>query len=824
MSAFFLNPWAMVFGGLLISAPILIHLLNRMRFRRLRWAAMEFLLKAQKKMRRRMIIEQLILLLLRILLVLLIAFLMARFVAAKTRTDDGTTHYILIDDTLSMADTHRQDNVDVSAFDKGQAEVMELVKTLAKADSFHTVCLMKLSDLEKPLFENQIKPSAVSEVQAAVDTLKPTALHVAPGQGIKAAADYLRKVPKGSKVLHFFSDFREKDWVSSAAANQLAESIDKMVDDSVNVNFIDPAHPYRAEARGQAAAHENVAIIGLRADTRVAAENVPVEFTVTIENFGNLAKTQDFLHVRVNGAVSFGAEQPIPVLPAMQRTEIRFPLQFAKSKATEAVTEKDAKAERDRKRRIDREFQTVTVEIEDKNGGLIADNIRELVIEVRHKVPLLILDGNDPKDALESGSDYSHLREAFKAARAYEVERRPFSELETTELDLYPTIFLVNVSQIKGDANLKKIQDYVKSGGNLVYCVGDKTEAGFYNNKLHKEMGGLFPVMIANAPTVAMTDAQKEAAQFKDPQPKLLMPKMDTEFSEVLRNLQPQFRWMLIDRYYPTLDRSQWATGTENSQVLMYLANRKPVSDFAQRAQDLGREATKLTGELAEQEKEYEKYIEPISQFNAAIRTALAEPFLYQLVRVLDAVLKDPGIKDDPNRPSMPDLWAHKKMRRLARDLEEFREKVEFGDPLVVANTYGKGKVVAFLTTAGTLSKWNEWGGGNPVSFTYEVFMMDLQRYLIGDAEGLNRGDRPRQGLVGSDPLLLEFDGNLYESAVKVRFKEQKPTPPRDENTIIPPAGDAPKDVDPAGPEIDTVTMKEPQDRAGHTGATLYQV
>src|SRR6266436_6413202 len=75
----FLLPWTMAAGGVLISAPILIHLINRMRFKRVRWAAMEFLLKSQKRNRRRLIIEQLILLALRILLVLLAGFLIARF-------------------------------------------------------------------------------------------------------------------------------------------------------------------------------------------------------------------------------------------------------------------------------------------------------------------------------------------------------------------------------------------------------------------------------------------------------------------------------------------------------------------------------------------------------------------------------------------------------------------------------------------------------------------------------------------------------------------------------------------------------------------------
>jgi len=36
----FVNPWSMIAGLALISAPIIIHLINRMRYKRIRWAAM----------------------------------------------------------------------------------------------------------------------------------------------------------------------------------------------------------------------------------------------------------------------------------------------------------------------------------------------------------------------------------------------------------------------------------------------------------------------------------------------------------------------------------------------------------------------------------------------------------------------------------------------------------------------------------------------------------------------------------------------------------------------------------------------------------------
>ena len=67
------------FGGVVgAAAPVIIHLLVRRRLRRVRWAAMDFLMDAQKRSRRRVQLEQLILLLLRCLAAVLLAALLAR--------------------------------------------------------------------------------------------------------------------------------------------------------------------------------------------------------------------------------------------------------------------------------------------------------------------------------------------------------------------------------------------------------------------------------------------------------------------------------------------------------------------------------------------------------------------------------------------------------------------------------------------------------------------------------------------------------------------------------------------------------------------------
>ncbi|MFO0886290.1 MAG: BatA domain-containing protein, partial [Pirellulales bacterium] len=68
----------MLAGAAAISVPIIIHLLHRRKFQIVEWAAMDFLLEADRKNRRRIQLEDFLLLLLRCLAVFLAGLLLAR--------------------------------------------------------------------------------------------------------------------------------------------------------------------------------------------------------------------------------------------------------------------------------------------------------------------------------------------------------------------------------------------------------------------------------------------------------------------------------------------------------------------------------------------------------------------------------------------------------------------------------------------------------------------------------------------------------------------------------------------------------------------------
>ena len=62
----------------LVGLPVLIHLINLMRHRRVQWAAMEFLLQSQKRHRKSVLFKQLLLLLLRMLAIAAVVLMILR--------------------------------------------------------------------------------------------------------------------------------------------------------------------------------------------------------------------------------------------------------------------------------------------------------------------------------------------------------------------------------------------------------------------------------------------------------------------------------------------------------------------------------------------------------------------------------------------------------------------------------------------------------------------------------------------------------------------------------------------------------------------------
>src|SRR5438105_3092046 len=108
LASIFITPWFFAAGLALTSIPVIIHILNRRRFKVINWAAMEFLLRAMRKNRRRLKFEQWLLLATRCLVLLLVATALARPLVRNARAaalgaQRTGLHVFVIDNSYSMA-------------------------------------------------------------------------------------------------------------------------------------------------------------------------------------------------------------------------------------------------------------------------------------------------------------------------------------------------------------------------------------------------------------------------------------------------------------------------------------------------------------------------------------------------------------------------------------------------------------------------------------------------------------------------------------------------------------------------------------------------
>ena len=101
----FLNT-IMLAGLAAVAVPIIIHLLNRRKFKTVTWAAMKFVKLSVDQNQRRMRIEDLILLLIRCALVALLALALARPALKDSSTDvlgqAKVTGIVILDNSYSM--------------------------------------------------------------------------------------------------------------------------------------------------------------------------------------------------------------------------------------------------------------------------------------------------------------------------------------------------------------------------------------------------------------------------------------------------------------------------------------------------------------------------------------------------------------------------------------------------------------------------------------------------------------------------------------------------------------------------------------------------
>ena len=208
----------LLYGLAAASVPFIIHLLNRRKFREVRWAAMRFLMAAVKKNSRRIKVEQWLLLAIRTLIVIFIVSAMAKpflesLGAIPVLAGQRTHRVLVIDGSMSMG----YSEAEKTRFDQAKAVASRLVKDARRGDS---VSMILMADPPKVIIGDP-SPNQ-DEVLKVIDDLRQT--H--GGTNLVATFEAIDRVLEVStipqKEVIFLTDLQTTSWRNADGGDDAA--------------------------------------------------------------------------------------------------------------------------------------------------------------------------------------------------------------------------------------------------------------------------------------------------------------------------------------------------------------------------------------------------------------------------------------------------------------------------------------------------------------------------------------------------------------------------------------------------------------------------
>ncbi|HEY2411482.1 MAG TPA: BatA domain-containing protein [Pirellulaceae bacterium] len=198
----FLQPWLLV-ALPLVALPVIIHLINQRRFQTIRWAAMMFLLSAQRMARGYSRLRQWLIMLFRMLVVAGLVLAVSRPLASgwlgSVAGGKADTTIVLLDRSPSM-----QEQAAGGGKSKLETGIAQLVRILGTFKSDRYV-LIDSATRETVEFES---PAAILSAPTASGASAAADMPLL----LQAAHDYIKKQQTGRTEVWLCSDLRTPDW------------------------------------------------------------------------------------------------------------------------------------------------------------------------------------------------------------------------------------------------------------------------------------------------------------------------------------------------------------------------------------------------------------------------------------------------------------------------------------------------------------------------------------------------------------------------------------------------------------------------------------
>lgn len=447
---------ALIFGALAALIPIILHILNRSKFRQVEWGAMHLLESVVKVNHKRFQFEQWILLAVRCAIPILLALCLARPVLTGSRMlagDAPVSMVVLLDTSYSMeatgegkGSTHFENAIDAAcAIIEGTSRGSE-------------ISVIQTGGAPTPVFDQPLFDSA-----AVVRRLR--ALQAGYGasdmqQALDAGLATLAGMSHGRRELIVISDFQPADW---SGASNAADAIRKQVDSMA-------VKPELSLLQIGEAVVGNVSIESLDFSNRPLGVGQQLSVRANLRNHGDVAAGNARVILKVDGK-----EQSVSQvsLAANTTTQSLFPCTFEQPGS-----------------------HVIEVEVV-VDDPLKTDNRFAAAVTIWDQIDVLLVDGDPSSEPLKSETDFLSV-----ALTPYSFGRMKLTDLVKTKTVSYKSnlkpefesrprvIVLANVPRLT-DAQTNELQQYVEDGGSVLVCAGNRIETAWYNKQLFER--GLLP-------------------------------------------------------------------------------------------------------------------------------------------------------------------------------------------------------------------------------------------------------------------------------------------------------------------------------------------
>lgn len=438
----FLNP-ALLWALAAISIPVLIHIFNLKRTKKVEISTLMFLKEIQQSKYKRIKLKQLLILLCRIGFITAIVLMFAVPFLSGYLGSEGdkarSSVLIILDDSFSM----QARDINGNNFENAKRKIIE---TLGILDENDEVFFTTTSGVNRLNRSTLIKDHAGLIDKLAA--LKTSDVSKSLNEVLYFAGEILNSAANKNKEIYFFTD-GQKNFMDSEMTSK--NRLNQSGDTKLNFVLIGGRTP------------NNISIDTIDIVTKIFEKKKPVKLRASVNNRNNF-NTANKSIILTAGKLK---DEKVIDIPANSTVDVEFIFLPESSGSL-----------------------TGTIELgqeEISDDEIQADNRQNFSVYIPESVSLLLI-SSTPNDAayieLALGSSEELWKDTEGSGNKYfNITRSSSSELLNTDLKNYDAVVIVNKAQFTGDET-SKIREYIESGGGVIVYSGLLSSIQNYNDVL----------------------------------------------------------------------------------------------------------------------------------------------------------------------------------------------------------------------------------------------------------------------------------------------------------------------------------------------------